>query len=94
MCEMRVQPPHRQRARALLLELVGPARSEAGNLSYEVFEDRDDPNKFDIVDGWATESSCRSHHDSVSVARVVAQLNPLLEGEYTENVAVRSALLI
>jgi quinol monooxygenase YgiN len=89
ICELHAQPKHRQKVKDLLLELVGPAREEKGNLFYHVYQDRDALDTFHIVDGWSTKDAYLSHHNSPNVARVVKEMSPFLDGEFTEHATVQ-----
>jgi quinol monooxygenase YgiN len=78
ICVVRSVPSDRDRVKALLLELVAPARSEAGCLYYDVYQQRDQPDTFYIVDGWASQAAVEAHRAHPNVSRVVDQLLPLL----------------
>ena len=80
VCTVRAQSEHRDRAGELLLELVGPARGEAGCLYYDVYQERDHPSTFVLLDGWASEAALEVHGAHPNLARVVEQLTPLLAG--------------
>jgi|SRR5258708_5954517 quinol monooxygenase YgiN len=66
ICEVRSKPRDRTEVKGLLLELVGPARREAGCLYYDLYQQADAPDVFYIVDGWATQDcrcdACRTFH--------------------------------
>ncbi|MFK0174195.1 putative quinol monooxygenase [Streptomyces sp. NPDC090306] len=79
ICEVRAKTPHREQVRELLLELVGPARAEAGCLYYDLYEQADTPGTFFIVDGWTSAEAIAEHADHPNVTRVVDQLTPLLD---------------
>lgn len=72
------KPDCRERVGELLLELVGPAREEAGCLYYDLYHERDRPDTFVLLDGWASEAALASHAVHPNVTRVVDQLLPLL----------------
>ncbi len=78
VCTVRAQPEHCDRVCELLLELVDPARSEAGCLYYDLYQERDLPDTFVLLDGWASEAALASHAIHPNVTRVVKQLTPLL----------------
>jgi len=78
VCTVRAQPEHLDRVGELLLELVGPARGEAGCLYYDLYQERDLPTTFVLLDGWASETALTAHGAHPNVARVVEQLTPLL----------------
>jgi quinol monooxygenase YgiN len=78
VCELRCEPVNRERVRELALQFVEPARLEAGCLYYELHQKIDDPNTFYIIDGWTTQSAVDSHAANPHVAKVMAELGPLL----------------
>lgn len=79
ICEVRGKAPHRARVEELLLELVGPARAEAGCLYYDLYQQSDEPDTFYIVDGWASPEAVAEHAEHPNVTKVVEQLLPLLD---------------
>ncbi|MET7464399.1 putative quinol monooxygenase [Nonomuraea sp. NPDC005501] len=78
ICEVRGKAAHRARVEKLLLELVGPARAEAGCLYYDLYQQSDEPDTFYIVDGWASPEAVAEHAEHPNVTKVVEQLLPLL----------------
>jgi quinol monooxygenase YgiN len=78
VCTVRARSDHRDRVGELLLELVGPARGEAGCLYYDLYQGRDLPDTFVLLDGWASEAALAAHTVHANVSRVVDQLTPLL----------------
>ena len=78
ICVVRSKPSHRDKVEKLLLELVEPARPEAGCLYYHLYQQSDEPDIFYIIDGWASEGAVASHVEHPNVSRVVDQLLPLL----------------
>lgn len=46
-----------------LSTLVEPSRNEAGNLSYDLFEDVDQPGRFVFVEGWASIQAQAQHNE-------------------------------
>ena len=78
VCTVQAKPAHRDRVGELLLELIDPARAEAGCLYYDLYQERDHPDTFVLLDGWASEEALAAHAVHPNVSRVVEQLNPLL----------------
>ena len=78
VCTVRAQPEHRERVGELLVELVGPARAETGCLYYDLYHERDLPDTYVLLDGWASEAALAAHAVHPNVTRVVEQLMPLL----------------
>ncbi|MDT5201232.1 MAG: hypothetical protein QOH34_2754 [Mycobacterium sp.] len=79
ICEVRSKSLDRAKVKGLLLELVGPARAEAGCLYYDLYQQSDAPDVFYIVDGWASDDDVATHTEQSTVTRVVERLLPLLE---------------
>ncbi|MET9387004.1 putative quinol monooxygenase [Streptomyces sp. NPDC002928] len=79
ICEVRGKTAHRARVEELLLELVGPARAEAGCLYYDLYQQSDKPDTFYIIDGWTSAEAVAEHAEHPNVTKVVEQLLPLLE---------------
>lgn len=69
---------NRDRVRELLLEYVEPARQEPGCLYYDIFQGKDDPDVFYILDGWKDQEAVDAHVKHPNVTRVNAMLHPLL----------------
>jgi quinol monooxygenase YgiN len=80
VCTVRAQPEHGVQVGELLLQLVDPARHEAGCLYYDLYQERDLPSTFVLLDGWASEAALAAHAAHPNVDRVVEQLTPLLAG--------------
>ncbi|EJL22713.1 hypothetical protein PMI02_04427 [Novosphingobium sp. AP12] len=78
VCTVHAQSEHRERVGMLLLELVDPARAEAGCLYYDLYHERDHLDTFVLLDGWASEAALAAHAVHPNVTRVVEQLRPLL----------------
>jgi quinol monooxygenase YgiN len=79
ICIVRAKAPNRDKVKALLLDLVAPARAEEGCLYYDINQELSDPDTFYIVDGWASESAVAAHAAHPNVPKVVEQLLPLLD---------------
>jgi len=46
-----------------LAALVGPSRSEDGNVRYDLFEDQSAPGRFVFVEEWASVEARNLHHE-------------------------------
>jgi len=79
ICAVRSMPANREAVKRLLLELVEPARQEAGCLYYDLYQNGAEPDSFFIVDGWASGHAIAGHAEHPNVVSVVEQLLPLLE---------------
>lgn len=75
---VRSQPAHRQRVQQLLLELIGPVRSEPGCLYYDLFAHASDPAAFVLAAGWANDAAVAAHPTHPDVPGILDLLKPLL----------------
>ncbi|HNH91704.1 MAG TPA: putative quinol monooxygenase [Accumulibacter sp.] len=64
--------------RSLLRELCTPSRNESGCLSYELFENDDDPLEFVTVEQWRDQAAADAHLASAHVAAAIALASELL----------------
>lgn len=78
ICRLRCEEQNRERVQELLLEYVGPSRQEPGCLYYDIFQEKDDPNAFYILDGWKDQAAVDAHIQHPNVLRVNALIRPLL----------------
>jgi quinol monooxygenase YgiN len=89
VCVVRAKAEHRDVVKELLLELVGPARDEAGCLYYDIHQQVDRPDVFRIIDGWASDEAIAAHTVHANVSRVVDRLLPLLASPLEVTTSVR-----
>jgi quinol monooxygenase YgiN len=68
-------------AAEVLAEFVGPSRKQRGCLYYQVLQDREDPARFVIADGWSDEAAFNDHIHSLEVKNISAKLIGLLADE-------------
>lgn len=68
----------RDEVKALVLDLVQPARDEPGCLYYDVYQEQAAPDTFYIVDGWASDQAVQDHVAHPNVVAVTAKLTPLV----------------
>ncbi len=64
--------------RQILKDLVVPSRAEAGCVSYELFQDNDDPRDFITVENWDDRAAADAHLATPHVAAAIAQAGSLL----------------
>jgi len=64
--------------RAVLRELCTASRSESGCLSYDLFENEDDPLEFVTVERWRDQAAADAHLASAHVAAAIALAGELL----------------
>lgn len=64
--------------REILQALVGPSRNEPGCLSYELFQDDEQPADFITVERWTDDRAAEAHLATPHVAAAIAQASKLL----------------
>ena len=62
----------------ILRDLVGPTRGEPGCLSYELFQDDDNPREFVTIEHWADQAAAEAHLATPHVAAAFAKAGELL----------------
>ena len=58
---LHAKPGQKEAVRNALLQCVGPRRAEAGNLSYAVHADKNDPQLFVVVEHWNSPTHRERH---------------------------------
>ena len=66
--------------RQVLNDLVGPSRNEPGCISYELFQDDDDPLDFITIEHWADQGAANAHMATPHVAEAIAKAGSMLAG--------------
>ena len=64
--------------REILTALVSPSRKEPGCLSYELFQDADNPPDFITVERWVDDQAADAHLATSHVAAAIGQATSLL----------------
>jgi len=59
---------YREEIKAELLKLVGPTRSEEGNISYDLHQDNSNPNLFLFHEKWVSQELLQKHSQSKHIA--------------------------
>jgi quinol monooxygenase YgiN len=62
-----------EQLRKILTELVTPSRQEPGCLSYELFQDEEDPVEFVTLEHWADSQAAQGHMATPHVAEAIAR---------------------
>ncbi|EMI8813892.1 antibiotic biosynthesis monooxygenase, partial [Acinetobacter baumannii] len=52
---LRAKPEKIDQVRSDLIEVVAPSRKESGCITYELFQDQNDPSLFIFYEHWASE---------------------------------------
>ncbi len=64
---------------ALLKDMVGPCRAEPGNLLWDIWQDRDDPNRFVLDELYIDDDAVAAHRASAHFQRYVARIGDVAE---------------
>ena len=62
----------------ILRDLVDPSRKEAACLSYELYQDDENPTDFITVERWADDSAAEAHLGTPHVATAITRASSLL----------------
>lgn len=79
-----------ERLAARLIELAEDVRAEPGNRLFQVYQRRDEPNKFEVVETYVDESAFASHLAQPHSARFSGWLKDLAIGGQSELTFVRA----
>ncbi len=75
-----VQPGSTEALKKLALDLVAASRNEAGNVSYDFFEDLSDPATFTFIEAWKDRAAIDSHNATPHFQDFVEKAGPLFAG--------------
>jgi quinol monooxygenase YgiN len=62
----------------LLLSLIEPTRKEAGCITYELHQNREDPCDFTFVEEWASDSAFAAHAAADHLRAIGPRLEPVV----------------
>ena len=74
----RARPETVDEVRRILLELIGPSRSEPGCLKYELLQNAEDPTDFTFVETFASDDALKIHAAAPYIAGVGPRLKDLV----------------
>lgn len=75
-----VKPGNKSRFMELAREFVTLNRSESGNISYKLYESRENPNILTFIEEWADAAALERHLQSEHFLRIAPLLAKLQEG--------------
>ncbi len=75
-----IDPAQREAARSAIEEAVTATRAEPGNVDYRFSTDLDDPDRFNIIEVWESESAMDEHLATPHLAAFMTAIGPLLGG--------------
>ncbi len=67
---------HEKELRALLTMMVAPSKAEIGCELYEIFEYKQTPGKFLVVESWANDAALDGHKASSHYAKYKSSFEP------------------
>ena len=74
LARFQVKAGQAARFQELCAELIAATRQEQGCVSYELFQDKADGNKFSFIEFWQTQADLDAHSASEHFTRIVPQL--------------------
>lgn len=77
VARIQAKPDKIDQVRELLLELIEPTRREAGCITYELLQNRDDAADFTFVEEWASDAALDAHAVSDHLRDMRAKLEGL-----------------
>lgn len=75
-----------EQALVLYAELVEKTRLENGCISYELFQDTENPHILTMIESWESKACLESHFKTEHFVRLVPELKMLREGEAQLNI--------
>jgi quinol monooxygenase YgiN len=67
-----------EETKALLISLIEPTRQENGCLSYELWQNQEDPNEFSFVEEWADQAALEAHFQTPHFLEALKKIEGLL----------------
>jgi quinol monooxygenase YgiN len=81
IAQFKVKPEHAAEfQRRALDEMVAPTQAEPGCISYALWQDRDEPGRFAMVEEWESQADLDRHLALPSLHATLRQLMPLGDG--------------
>lgn len=65
----------------LALDCTRETRKERGNLSYRIFQARNDKSKFTFIEEWLNDTVIEHHNAAPHFKKFIDEITPLCEGE-------------
>lgn len=72
------RPETVDQVREILEGFVAPTRAEAGCVTYELLQNREDPTDFTFVEEWADDATFEAHHKSTHITAGFPKLQDLI----------------
>ena len=73
-----------EQMKTLLHDMVAPSKAEDGCELYDIFQSKNDPKKFVVIESWADEASLEGHKNSAHYKYYKANFEPFCAEKYSE----------
>ncbi len=70
-----------EQVKSVLFALVEPTRQEEGCITYELWQNQEDPTDFTFVEEWQNQAMLNAHLASAHIEAAESQLDSLLASE-------------
>ncbi len=81
-----INPDKKEEYFKLIFELIDSTRTEKGNISYTLYEDREHDGEFVLTEEWENEDVLRTHFETEHFTRIVPQIQKLQTAPSVVNV--------
>ena len=75
-----IKPECTDKFKTLAAECIAGSRAEAGNISYNLYVSRQDPNRFCFIENWKDEQAIETHNSTAHFLKFSEGFAPLLDG--------------
>ena len=75
-----------ERFKSIVTELIEETRKEKGNISYELYQDINNPCILTFIEEWSDEESLNLHMQTIHFTTIIPKLGLLRENESEINV--------
>ncbi len=79
MALVTIKPEHKEELLKVFQAVVEETRKEAGNVSYGLYENVSDPNKYTFIEVWKSQQAIDSHNTSVHFQAFVKAIDGKVE---------------
>lgn len=70
--------------KALLTTMVKPSQEEEGCLLYEIYQKKETPNTFVVIETWANDAALQGHKNSSHYAHYKANFEPFCADKFSD----------
>jgi quinol monooxygenase YgiN len=76
-----LKPGNAEIFKATAKPLIDGSRAEAGNISYDLFEDVKNPNVLTFIEKWKDDAAIEFHNNTPHFTQTIVKLAALVDGE-------------